>query len=777
MADVIITKQELIDAQKDAKTLEDVINGTADTQVTARLGRTFWTLATLNSKINSVETAATQGLININNDVASVEAARVAAESQMNAKVASVEQIFDNKLSEWDGEAQTEINEWRSAIALITQEDGIPALAVSDASGKTQQEINNGVGTIADLIAVENPYQGARIYVKGYHAPTNYALAQPYLGGGEFVYNSAKSSVNDGICCFNGWERQGVIDFVTPEMAGAKRDNVTDDSDAFDIATHYAWANQISTVLLSAGSYKISRPIQAYAGLSYYRNGLEVRGQGKGATYIYVDDGVNGIEILRGAGGDTGQITNVKLREFTIHSNTYQVGVGIHSTTNISGVILDEINFINWGHAVKFDGTFYICSLTGLFASSCKNGYDTGFGGSTTLFIDRCYVQSGGSTTDETPPVAFKLGGGYSTVGSLACDNYAGTAYHFYYGGFSVNSLGCERSGTNINPNGAVFRFEQTNTSINNIYLLNTKGLTDDNTILQVVVAKVNIEMIRVAKGNGDTDDCPARFSSVYSDGSSSIEAKLHIRQTRLDVNFATSPTASSAMASHIIDSTKYLYGRTRPFIGLYDRQVELDKMFGASNNMAKTSLWFDIYGASFRYSGYDGSVDAQWQVAPLLGDWGIQRRPDVHGIAAVVNLKEGASNVNALLSSDQSIVPLINRKLPTSPEYGAFHLNTTSKVMNTWDGSAWMEVASPTIRYSATYNPPSIEANSVFKYELALTGVTPSHFVQVAFSIENSDVEITARAGTDKVYIYFKNLSAAAIDLASGTLKVLAKL
>lgn len=39
--------------------------------------------------------------------------------------------------------AQNKINEWNAAIALITQQDGVPALAVSDASGKTQQEINN----------------------------------------------------------------------------------------------------------------------------------------------------------------------------------------------------------------------------------------------------------------------------------------------------------------------------------------------------------------------------------------------------------------------------------------------------------------------------------------------------------------------------------------------------------------------------------------------------------------------------------------------------------
>lgn len=46
MVDSVITKQELIDAQKDAQTLEDVVNGEAGQLVTSRLGRQYYALAT-----------------------------------------------------------------------------------------------------------------------------------------------------------------------------------------------------------------------------------------------------------------------------------------------------------------------------------------------------------------------------------------------------------------------------------------------------------------------------------------------------------------------------------------------------------------------------------------------------------------------------------------------------------------------------------------------------------------------------------------------------------
>ena len=133
-----ISIQDIIDAKRDIEDIGKAVN--EKVIVSPRYGEDFKSIPLI---VEEVEDAASQGLININNDVASVEATRVAAESQMNVKVASVEQIFDDKLSEWDDEAQNTINEWQDAISTITVNDGVPALAVSDASGKTQQEINN----------------------------------------------------------------------------------------------------------------------------------------------------------------------------------------------------------------------------------------------------------------------------------------------------------------------------------------------------------------------------------------------------------------------------------------------------------------------------------------------------------------------------------------------------------------------------------------------------------------------------------------------------------
>lgn len=101
-------------------------------------------------------------------------------------------------------------------LAEIAVNRGWEASFVVDASGKTQQEINNGLASILDMLAIANPLNGTRVFVKAFHAETNH-------GGGEFVYNSARSNVNDSCLCFYGWERVGVTD-LDATLSGALAD-------------------------------------------------------------------------------------------------------------------------------------------------------------------------------------------------------------------------------------------------------------------------------------------------------------------------------------------------------------------------------------------------------------------------------------------------------------------------------------------------------------------------------------------------------------------------
>lgn len=92
-----------------------------------------------------------------------------------------------------------------------------PASAILDANGKTQQEINNGnsLESIAEMLAIENPLDGQRVYVKSYYAGS-------LVGGGTFVYITSNESVYDGGVSFGKWRR--LFDTLTPHHFGVQGD-------------------------------------------------------------------------------------------------------------------------------------------------------------------------------------------------------------------------------------------------------------------------------------------------------------------------------------------------------------------------------------------------------------------------------------------------------------------------------------------------------------------------------------------------------------------------
>lgn len=130
----------------------------------------------------------------------------------------------------FDGQYRIVVESWRGE--QLYDKDNVGGLAqikasfVVDASGKTQQEINNGLASIAELLAIQNPLDGMRVPVKSYLAP-NFALAIPFRGGDDFVYKSNLSTTNNGITIINGWVKQ-TITKLSPHHAGiVEQDNVT----------------------------------------------------------------------------------------------------------------------------------------------------------------------------------------------------------------------------------------------------------------------------------------------------------------------------------------------------------------------------------------------------------------------------------------------------------------------------------------------------------------------------------------------------------------------
>lgn len=195
MADVIPTPQVIINAGVDSKTIEDAVNGAPDTQVTSRLGRKFWTLATINSRlelvvlqadeairrmneqVDTVSDAATDAQDNIEaikqdvsaNAVAAIDVIDVAkqsvndkasaAKSDIEAIKNSTQAALDSAVQDFEQQGEVVLDDFRAAITTIVQDDGIPVQAVV-VGDKTLDVVLNGKADKATVTGmIDDIYQ------------------------------------------------------------------------------------------------------------------------------------------------------------------------------------------------------------------------------------------------------------------------------------------------------------------------------------------------------------------------------------------------------------------------------------------------------------------------------------------------------------------------------------------------------------------------------------------------------------------------------------------
>lgn len=235
MADHVITKQELIDAKRDARDLGKAVN--EKVIVSPRYGEDFKSIPLI---VEEGEAKITQAAQTITNATASILSQKdraseliIQAESDVVTAAADVHQRGNQEIINLQ-------NAIDIAAAAGAGKNGWTALLVRDASGKTQQDINNafiGVNTIADLLAIGSPFNGMRVPVKGYRTPTLFVEANPYKGGGTFFWDAASTATPDNGIVFavdgiatGRWIRQ-VEDYHTPEMFGARATGLNSDDD------------------------------------------------------------------------------------------------------------------------------------------------------------------------------------------------------------------------------------------------------------------------------------------------------------------------------------------------------------------------------------------------------------------------------------------------------------------------------------------------------------------------------------------------------------------
>ena len=245
MVDSVVTKQELIDAQKDAQSLEDVINGPADTRVKPRIGPEMWTLATINSLVQ-------QGQIKISDLSEAIQTALAAGAGSAG---------WTANLVADGNQTQKEINLYGGkkydmpvggypvgAVVRLDNGDIVKSTApnntknpnvdmtgwiktnstsqIFDESGLSQQELNNGIESIADLLAIPNPKNSMRVYVKSLQA--------------NYTYYADTNQPENGVTVVDKWEMQTQDAYYASWFSQDVSQSTAPQQDALQVGYKYA---------------------------------------------------------------------------------------------------------------------------------------------------------------------------------------------------------------------------------------------------------------------------------------------------------------------------------------------------------------------------------------------------------------------------------------------------------------------------------------------------------------------------------------------------------
>lgn len=228
----IITDQDFLNAKRDIDDIGKSVN--TEAVINPRWGDSFKSLPLVSKDWS-------QKLIAFNDN-----AQQILADGQ--ARFDSRIQALDSKIQELD-----------DAIDQISL-DGLPAIAVTTATGSNQQFIN-------DLGGVDYYPDRVRAY------PLN---GEVRLDNGDVVRSIEPNNTNNPNTNMSGWVNPKLdqenfnnqikpkVNFysITPEMFGAKGDEVTDDSNAFQSAVTFADTMKAKIVL--EGKYRLTKTVSAY---------------------------------------------------------------------------------------------------------------------------------------------------------------------------------------------------------------------------------------------------------------------------------------------------------------------------------------------------------------------------------------------------------------------------------------------------------------------------------------------------------------------------------
>lgn len=428
---------------------------------------------------------------------------------------------------------------------------------------------------------------------------------------------------------------------------------------------------------LPEGNYYCSDPVVITVENHYSKSGLNMYGEGRAQSLLTFPNGSDGLHIRPATPGE--YTYNVSLTDFDIIQDGHQdgnvvgtTGYGIHATNGCSHMLWHNLRIAGFGTMVKFDDAVFICRFTSLQSNLCGNGFIMGTMG-TTNFLDNIFVYGSVGT-------AYKISCVYSSIGSLACDNCKGVPYDFHYYSGAIGSLGWESA--NGDTTGPIVNFTQSKAQIGTVYgyvLSSSPSLTK---FFYFSGSDVDISKVYL-DNNGTPATIPAKFYECF-------RSHVRFKDIYSDFTFSfTEPSISSDLSSSFVefDGVKQTHGGVRPYIGSFSDTGQ--QIAQNSKDYTPPAFLFDCFGG-FIFAGANGDKNLGYATGPRLGMWGIERRPDLHGVAAYVSTSDSTDNNSATYATVPAI--LFTPTRPASPVTGTHWSDPVTKKILYYAYGQWQD-------------------------------------------------------------------------------------
>ncbi|MEX3217652.1 phage head-binding domain-containing protein [Escherichia coli] len=467
--------------------------------------------------------------------------------------------------------------------------------------------------------------------------------------------------------------------FNTIEEAKLLYPFVTSLNQSIDYAAVQQGINTATTLgrrlFIPAGKYYSSTPITITVENLYNKIGLEMFGEGSAISSIIFPEGSDGFKIVPATPGE--YTYNVSLRDFGIiqdgpdDGSVGTAGIGIQAHNGCGYMLWDKLRIFKFHTGIKFYDAVFLSRFTAINITVCHDGFIMGSMG-TSIYMDTMHVFGSIGTS-------YKLTAVYSTIGTLTNDKCQGTAYHFDFFQGTVGALGFETAEFDIT--GPIVKITNSQVQIGVVYLYKLSTATTLSYVFEFGGSSVDISKVHIE------DPTPKAQTGLFY---KTYQSHVRFKDIKSDDTFDfIEPSIDSDLSSSFVefDGVKQTHGGVRPYIGSFgDTGQQIAQNF---KDYTPPAFLFDCFGG-FILAGANGGKNLGYATGPRLGMWGIERRPDLHGVAAYVSTSDSVDNNSATYATVPAI--LFTSTRPTNPVTGTHWSDPTTKKILYYAYGQWQD-------------------------------------------------------------------------------------